>query len=107
MNFLICIPQNTSFVEGVVVFAGHETKAMLNNSGPRYKRSYLEQKMNIDVVWCVIILILLCAVGAIGCFLWLSKFKGSIPFLTDADMINPATESMLMFFRLVIILQVK
>lgn len=41
--------QNTSYVEGIVVYAGHETKAMLNNSGPRYKRSQLEQKMNIDV----------------------------------------------------------
>lgn len=90
-----------------MVYAGHETKAMLNNSGPRYKRSYLEQKMNLDVVWCVIILILLCAVGAIGCYLWLSKFSGSVPFLIPGDMINPKYESILMFFRLVIILQVK
>jgi phospholipid-translocating ATPase len=99
--------KNTSYVEGVVVYAGHETKAMLNNSGPRYKRSYLEQKMNIDVVWCVIILIILCAVGAIGCYMWLSNFKGSIPFLTADDMANPQKESLLMFFRLVIILQVR
>ena len=90
----------------MVVYAGHETKAMLNNSGPRYKRSYLEQKMNMDVVWCVAILILLCAVGAIGSFLWLSKFQGSVPFLTTADMTYPGHESTLMFFRLVIILQV-
>jgi phospholipid-translocating ATPase len=88
------------------VYAGHETKAMLNNSGPRYKRSYLEQKMNVDVIWCVIILILLCAVGAIGCYLWLSKFSGEIPFLTAEDMANPREESFLMFLRLVIILQV-
>ncbi|KAL7043840.1 hypothetical protein ACKWTF_001683 [Chironomus riparius] len=79
---------------------------MLNNSGPRYKRSYLEQKMNMDVVWCVAILILLCAVGAIGSFLWLSKFQGSVPFLTAADMRYPGHESILMFFRLVIILQI-
>lgn len=38
-------------MEGVVVYAGHETKAMLNNSGPRYKRSKVEQQMNIDVIW--------------------------------------------------------
>ncbi|KAG5676651.1 hypothetical protein PVAND_006470 [Polypedilum vanderplanki] len=98
--------KNTSFVEGVVVYAGHETKAMLNNSGPRYKRSYLEQKMNIDVVWCVIILILLCAVGAIGCYLWLSKFSGEIPFLTSFDMADPKKESFYMFLRLIIILQI-
>lgn len=43
--------QNTDFVEGLVVYAGHETKAMLNNSGPRYKRSQLEQQMNVDIIW--------------------------------------------------------
>lgn len=26
---------------------------MLNNSGPRYKRSRVEQQMNIDVIWFV------------------------------------------------------
>lgn len=26
---------------------------MLNNSGPRYKRSQVEQQMNIDVIWYV------------------------------------------------------
>lgn len=35
------------------MYAGHETKAMLNNSGPRYKRSQLEQQMNYDVIWYV------------------------------------------------------
>lgn len=43
--------KNTDFIEGLVVYAGHETKSMLNNSGPRYKRSKLEQQMNIDVIW--------------------------------------------------------
>lgn len=47
--------QNTDFIEGIVVYAGHETKAMLNNSGPRYKRSQLEQQMNYDVIWYVIL----------------------------------------------------
>lgn len=32
-----CLLKNTDFVEGIVVYAGHETKAMLNNDGPRYK----------------------------------------------------------------------
>lgn len=47
------ISQNKDFVEGIVVYAGHETKAMLNDSGPRYKRSQLEQQMNYDVIWYV------------------------------------------------------
>lgn len=34
-----------------MVYAGHETKAMLNNSGPRYKRSQLEQHMNLGMLF--------------------------------------------------------
>jgi hypothetical protein len=41
--------KNTDFVEGLVVYAGHESKAMLNNGGPRYKRSKLERQMNVEV----------------------------------------------------------
>lgn len=64
------------------MYAGHETKAMLNNSGPRYKRSQLEQKMNIDVVWCVVILILLCMAGAVGNHLWTQGYTNNVaPFL--------------------------
>lgn len=32
-----CVLKNTNFVEGIVIYAGHETKALLNNGGPRYK----------------------------------------------------------------------
>lgn len=48
--------------------SGHETKAMLNNNGPRYKRSKLERQMNVDVFWCVIILLVMCLLAAIGMF---------------------------------------
>ena len=39
---------------------------MLNNTGPRYKRSKLEKDINIDVIAQVVILVALCLVGAIG-----------------------------------------
>ncbi|XP_046430258.1 phospholipid-transporting ATPase VD isoform X1 [Neodiprion fabricii] len=101
-----CLLKNTDFVEGIVVYAGHETKAMLNNGGPRYKRSRLERQMNLDVVWCVFILVVLCLVGAIGCRLWLSGYdlQVPIPFLPDPQ--NPSSEGMLTFLTFVIILQV-
>lgn len=97
--------KNTDFIEGMVVYAGHETKAMLNNSGPRYKRSKLEQHMNIDVIWCVIILIILCLIGAIGYKMWLTTYVGrNVPFLPfDVD---PFVEGILIFWTFVIILQV-
>lgn len=46
--------------------AGHETKSMLNNNRPRYKRSKLERKMNKDVLLCVLLLFCMCLIGAMG-----------------------------------------
>ncbi|XP_029054624.1 phospholipid-transporting ATPase VA [Osmia bicornis bicornis] len=101
-----CLLKNTDFVEGIVIYAGHETKALLNNGGPRYKCSRLEKQMNRDVVWCVVILVVLCLIGAIGCRLWLSSYAGStfVPFIPVLQ--DPNYESMLTFWTFVIILQV-
>ena len=76
-----CLLKNTEYVEGLVVYAGHESKAMLNNGGPRYKRSKLERRINMEVVWCVVILVTLCLVGAFGSGMWLNSFSANAPFL--------------------------
>ncbi|XP_043253497.1 phospholipid-transporting ATPase VD [Colletes gigas] len=101
-----CLLKNTDFVEGIVIYAGHETKAMLNNGGPRYKRSRLEKQMNRDVIWCVVILAVLCVIGATGCRLWLSEYSDLtfVPFIPVLQ--DPSYESMLTFWTFVIILQV-
>ncbi|XP_055916558.1 phospholipid-transporting ATPase VB isoform X1 [Eupeodes corollae] len=97
--------KNTDYIEGFVVYAGHETKSMLNNSGPRYKRSQVEQQMNIDVIWCVIILLILCVIGAVGCKMWLSCFKKfPVPYLPFE--VDPDYEGLLTFWTYIIILQV-
>lgn len=99
-----CLLKNTDYVEGIVVYAGHETKAMLNNGGPRYKRSSLEKQMNVDVIWCVFILIFLCFIGAIGYKLWLNSYK-NLPDPFKASH-SDATETVLAFLTFVIILQI-
>ncbi|XP_076676070.1 phospholipid-transporting ATPase VD isoform X2 [Andrena cerasifolii] len=101
-----CLLKNTDFAEGIVIYAGHETKAMLNNGGPRYKRSRLEKQMNRDVIWCVVILVILCVLGATGCRLWLAEYSGLafVPFIPTIQ--DPSYESMLTFWTFVIILQV-
>ena len=38
----------------------------MNNSGPRYKRSQLEKRLNTDVLWCVVLLIIMCLTSAVG-----------------------------------------
>jgi phospholipid-translocating ATPase len=82
---------------------------MLNNGGPRYKRSNLERQMNLDVIWCVLILFVLCVIGAVGCKLWLSSYDNydnySVPFIPLAE--SPVKEGFLGFWTFVIILQVR
>jgi len=43
-----CVLKNTDFVEGIVIYAGHETKALLNNGGPRYKVNINGNKYLLD-----------------------------------------------------------
>lgn len=101
-----CTIKNTDFVEGIVVYAGHETKAMLNNGGPRYKCSKLERKMNTDVIWCVLVLLFLCCAGAVGCKTWLDQYSlHDFPlFIPKAG--SPAYEGLLIFWTYIIVLQV-
>ena len=49
----------------VIIPPGHETKAMLNNSGPRAKRSKLERDINAEVASQVLLLFGLCLLGAV------------------------------------------
>ncbi|KFQ77639.1 putative phospholipid-transporting ATPase VD, partial [Phoenicopterus ruber ruber] len=104
-----CTVRNTEAVVGIVVYAGHETKAMLNNSGPHYKRSKLERKVNTDILWCVLLLILMCLTGAIGHGIWLSRYS-EIPFFNipepDGKLIAPTLAGFNMFWTMIILLQV-
>ncbi|XP_035529644.1 probable phospholipid-transporting ATPase VD [Morone saxatilis] len=99
-----CTIRNTETVVGIVVYAGHETKAMMNNSGPRYKRSHLERRLNTDVLWCVLLLIIMCLTGAIGHGLWLKNLKNPV-FEVDGET-SPALAGFYVFWTMIIVLQV-
>ena len=45
---------------------GHDTKALLNNTGLRAKRSKLEKDINLEVVAQVVLLLLISVGGGIG-----------------------------------------
>ncbi|XP_015337566.1 phospholipid-transporting ATPase VD isoform X2 [Marmota marmota marmota] len=104
-----CTIRNTEAVVGIVVYAGHETKAMLNNSGPRYKRSKLERRANTDVLWCVLLLVIMCLTGAVGHGIWLNKYE-NMPFFNipepDGHIISPVLAGFYMFWTMIILLQV-
>ncbi|XP_072220814.1 phospholipid-transporting ATPase VD isoform X1 [Leuresthes tenuis] len=99
-----CTIRNTETVVGIVVYAGHETKAMMNNSGPRYKRSQLEKRLNTDVLWCVFLLLVMCLAAAVGHGLWFKDFRDSI-FQVDGET-SPALAGFYVFWTMIIVLQV-
>ncbi|GFS05972.1 phospholipid-transporting ATPase [Elysia marginata] len=108
-----CIIRNTDFIEGLVVYAGPETKAMLNNKGPRYKISKLESKINRDVIWCVILLLFLCFFCAIGSGIWLADYNNLtdntnlVPFIAfgNLDHYSPLYQGFIVFWTYIIIFQ--
>ncbi|XP_047942455.1 phospholipid-transporting ATPase 1 isoform X2 [Salvia hispanica] len=70
-----CELKNTDWVVGVAVYAGKETKAMLNNAGAPSKRSRLEKRMNKEIIILSIFLVALCTVVSICHGAWLRRHR--------------------------------
>uniref|UniRef100_A0A3B5LL55 Phospholipid-transporting ATPase n=1 Tax=Xiphophorus couchianus TaxID=32473 RepID=A0A3B5LL55_9TELE len=104
-----CTVRNTNHAVGFVVYAGHETKSMLNSNGSRYKRSKLERKLNVDVFFCLLLLFTMCLIGAFGHYLWLESLPGVPSFLvpdSNGHLDVPSLESFYMFITMIILLQI-
>nr|XP_012316500.1 probable phospholipid-transporting ATPase VB isoform X2 [Aotus nancymaae] len=104
-----CTIRNTEVAVGIVIYAGHETKAMLNNSGPRYKRSKIERRINTDIFFCIGILILMCLIGAVGHSIWNGTFEEHPPFdvpEANGSFLPHALGGFYMFLTMIILLQV-
>uniref|UniRef100_A0A3P9ALT3 Phospholipid-transporting ATPase n=1 Tax=Esox lucius TaxID=8010 RepID=A0A3P9ALT3_ESOLU len=104
-----CTVRNTDLATGFVVYTGHETKSMMNKNGPQYKRSKLECKMNIDVLFCVILLFSMCLIGALGHYVWLESLPSVPLFLTPGShghMDSNPLSGLYMFFTMIILLQI-
>ncbi|XP_047719159.1 phospholipid-transporting ATPase VA isoform X1 [Prionailurus viverrinus] len=105
-----CTIRNTEAVVGMVIYAGHETKALLNNSGPRYKRSQLERQMNCDVLWCVLLLICMSLFSAVGHGLWVWRYQEKKSLFdvpeSDGSSLSPVTAAVYSFLTMIIVLQV-
>lgn len=83
-----CEIKNTSWAMGVAVYAGRETKAMLNNSGAPSKRSRLETHMNRQIIFLSFFLVTLCTVVCICAGFWINHHKDQldyIPFFRKSD----------------------
>ncbi|KAF3957322.1 hypothetical protein CMV_017661 [Castanea mollissima] len=76
-----CELKNTEWGIGVAVYAGRETKAMLNNSGAPSKRSRLETHMNIEIIILSLFLVALCTVVSACALAWLLRHKNELNYL--------------------------
>lgn len=107
-----CEVKNTAWVVGVVVYAGKETKAMLNSSGAQSKRSRLEQYMNRETGWLVVFLIAICFAGGLGMGLWVQEHLSMLPIIQyykltgDYMFSGAAGEGIIGFLSFIIIFQI-
>ncbi|KAK9282793.1 hypothetical protein L1049_011014 [Liquidambar formosana] len=76
-----CELKNTASAIGVAVYAGRETKAMLNNSGAPSKRSRLETRMNREIIYLSVFLIALCTVVSACAAVWLRRHRDELDYL--------------------------
>ncbi|GAV84815.1 E1-E2_ATPase domain-containing protein/HAD domain-containing protein [Cephalotus follicularis] len=83
-----CELKNTSWALGVAVYAGGETKVMLNNSGASSKRSRIETRMNSEIITLSFFLVALCTVVCVCAGVWLRRHRDEldiIPFYRRKD----------------------
>lgn len=83
-----CELKNTAWALGVVVYAGRETKAMLNSSGAQSKRSRLETQMNFQIIILSLFLAALCIVVSVCAAVWLRRHRNELddmPFYRRKD----------------------
>lgn len=76
-----CQLKNTEWAIGVVVYAGQDTKAMLNSAMSPSKRSRLETYMNRETFWLSVFLLIMCLVVGLGMGLWLNRHKSQLDTL--------------------------
>ncbi|WOL06809.1 hypothetical protein Cni_G15543 [Canna indica] len=114
-----CELKNTSWIVGVAVYTGQDTKVMLNSSGAPSKRSRLEVQMNREVLLLAAALVALCSIVTILAGVWLTDHRddlGILPYYrknefsgTDVDSYDyygVGLETVFSFLKAVILFQV-
>lgn len=85
--------RNTEYVFGVAIYAGHDTKVMMNSSAAPSKRSQIELGMDRVVLLMLLLLLGMGTVTAIVCGVWIKDKSKRAWYLrtSEADMVfNPS-----------------
>lgn len=62
--------RNTSWIFGIIVYTGHDSKLMRNSTSAPLKRSTVDRLTNTQILMLFFILIVLCLVSAIFNEIW-------------------------------------
>ena len=62
--------RNTEYIIGIIIYSGHETKIMLNSSSSNNKFSYLETRMNTEIINIFLLQIAICLFCGLFYLIW-------------------------------------
>ncbi|KRY48148.1 putative phospholipid-transporting ATPase ID [Trichinella britovi] len=65
-----CVLRNTKWCFGVVIFAGRDTKLMMNSGKTFFKRTSLDRFLNVLIIGIVLFLLSMCMISAVLCGTW-------------------------------------
>ncbi|XP_061173157.1 phospholipid-transporting ATPase ID-like isoform X1 [Saccostrea echinata] len=111
-----CVLRNTQWCFGLVIFAGKDTKLMMNSGRTVFKRTHIDRLMNLIIIGIFILLLVMCLTMTVSCGIWETlvgtKFTVYLPWESfvpgSADKPGNVTEgattiSLLVFFSYIII----
>ncbi|XP_042229397.1 phospholipid-transporting ATPase ID-like isoform X3 [Homarus americanus] len=106
-----CILRNTQWCYGVVVFAGKDTKLMMNSGKTKFKRTSIDRLLNFIILGIVFFLLSMCLFCTVACGIWETLtgqyFRVYLPWdnLIPTDPAGGATViALLVFFSYAIVL---
>jgi magnesium-transporting ATPase (P-type) len=67
--------RNTEWVLGIVVYAGHQTKIMMNSTSAKFKMSKLEKLTNRQIILIFCFQIIVCFIAAIFAAFYQQEIK--------------------------------
>ncbi|XP_035245773.1 phospholipid-transporting ATPase IC [Anguilla anguilla] len=99
-----CTIRNTDECQGLVIFAGADTKIMRNGGKTRFKRTKIDELMNYMVYTIFVLLILVAAGLAIGHTFWWQEIGSQAWYLFDGKDQSASYRGFLSFWGYIIVL---
>ncbi|XP_048732030.2 phospholipid-transporting ATPase ID-like isoform X2 [Ostrea edulis] len=65
-----CVLRNTQWCYGLVIFAGKDTKLMMNSGKTVFKRTHIDRLMNLIIIGIFILLLVMCLTMTVSVGIW-------------------------------------